>query len=88
MIPSFIGKKPVAVPQTGEVTSFVRRKPEQSEIPDGLTQRQLYDYIRMLDGEGYPTAFKRYDGGKVYYKNARFEDNQVIAEAIFIEENQ
>lgn len=83
MIPRFIEEKLEACPQRGEPVIFKRRTPEQSEIPEGLTQRQLYDFIRMLDGEGYPAAFRKVSNGKVYYRKARLENNSVYAEAEF-----
>lgn len=72
------------MPQTGEVVSFKRRKPEDSEIPEGLSQRQIYDYIRMLDGEGYPPAFTRYGDFKIVYKDAELIYNTVTARATII----
>ena len=86
MIPRFMGSELFPIEQEGEIVSFKRRKPEESEIPDGLSQRQIYDYIRMLDGEGYPAAFKRYDGGKMYFTNAKLEDGVVTATARFVED--
>ncbi len=44
-------------PQSGPVTQFTRRRPEQSEIRGNPNLEQLYDQIRMLDGEGYPPAW-------------------------------
>lgn len=86
MIPRFLAEDIIPIEQTGEIVSFKRRTPEQSEIPSGLTQRQIYDYIRMLDGEGYPTAYKKYDKGKVYYTDARMENDIVKALACFVED--
>lgn len=86
MIPRFLSEKLTPVEQTGEVVSFKQRKPEQSEIPDGLSQRQLYDYIRMLDGEGYPAAFRKYSNGKVFFTDAQYQDCVVAAKARFVEE--
>lgn len=86
MIPRFLEADLVPVEQSGEAVSFKRRKPEQSKIPNGLSQRQIYDYIRMLDGEGYPAAFSKYDNGKVFYSNAKFEGDVVTAKAQFVEE--
>ena len=86
MIPRFIEEKLVLMHQEGEPAVFSRRRPEQSEIPEGLSQRQIYDYIRMLDGEGYPAAYTKCRNGKVYYRNARLIDGVVYAEAEFREE--
>lgn len=83
MIPRFITGKVWLRHQEGEATVFSRRHPEQSEIPEGLSQRQIYDYIRMLDGEGYPPAYTKCQSRKVYYRNARLIDDVVYAEAEF-----
>lgn len=88
MIPQFITGNPVLEHQKGDPTIFPRRLPEQSEIPKGLSQRQIYDYIRMLDGEGYPAAYTKYQNGKVYYRNARMKDGVVYAEAEFRREKK
>ena len=82
MIPQFLKGQIKAVPQEGEPVVFKRRTPEQSVIPEGLSPRQLYDYIRMLDGEGYPAAYKEAGDIKIYFKNARLQGEKVSAEAI------
>lgn len=89
MIPIFLNSSERLVPrlQMGEVVTFNRRTPEQSEIPEGLTQRQLYDYIRMLDGEGYPNAFRQFDKKKIYYSDAKIENDIVTAKARIIEDD-
>ncbi|MBT6007694.1 MAG: methionyl-tRNA formyltransferase [Rhodobacterales bacterium] len=57
MIVEIVKKKPIPHAQQGEVVEFKRRKPEDGNLA-GLTELdQIYDYIRMLDGEGYPPAF-------------------------------
>ena len=88
MIPEFITGNPVSCKQEGDVVNFKRRTPEQSEIPKNLTTRQIYDYIRMLDGEGYPTAYKDMDDTRVYFRNARMEDGKVYAEAEIIRRDE
>ena len=85
MIPFILREKPVPVPQSGEVTLFERRTPEQSELPDGLSQRQIYDYIRMLDGEGYPPAYKDVDRKRIYFRNAELSDGKVTASVEIVE---
>lgn len=83
MIPKIVEDNLNPKAQEGDVTVFVRRKPEQSEIPTGLTQRHVYDYIRMLDGEGYPPAYIQMDGKKIVFRKARMLEGKVIAEASF-----
>lgn len=83
MIPRLMEGEMTPHPQEGEAVTFKRRRPAESEIPSGLSQRQIYDFIRMLDGEGYPAAYKRCGDGKVYYRKARLEGDVVFAEAEF-----
>ena len=53
--------------QKGEVTRFKRRDPKQSLIPEKIDNlKELFDFIRMLDAEGYPSA-------KIIYSNFVFE---------------
>lgn len=53
--------------QTGEAVIFKRRHPSQSEIPAGLLHRQIYDYIRMLDGEECPTAYVKAGRENIFF---------------------
>lgn len=62
MILKIITKRPESRPQKGKVVIFKRRKPEESEIPERKTPKELFDFIRMLDAEGYPRAFINYKG--------------------------
>ncbi len=57
MILEIIKSNPQPVRQVGEIVSFTRRKPEDSEIPRNLTPDQLFDFVRMLDAPGYPKAY-------------------------------
>jgi methionyl-tRNA formyltransferase len=75
MINEIIIHKPVPQRQKGKQVVFKRRTPAQSEIPEGLTQRQLYDFIRMLDGEGYPRAFMKLGNKRIEFYNAQLKDN-------------
>ena len=88
MIPEFITGNPISCEQEGEVVTFKRRTPEQSEIPDNLTAKQMYDYIRMLDGEGYPAAYKDMGDTRIYFRNARLEEDKVYAEAELVRRNE
>lgn len=57
MIKYIVENKPKPIPQEGEIVFFKRRKPDQSLIPKEIkTIKELYDFIRMLDAEGYPKA--------------------------------
>ena len=57
MIPDFLKQELIPVPQEGEPVVFKRRKPEEGRITEDMPLDKIYDYIRMLDAEGYPRAY-------------------------------
>jgi len=66
--------------QTGEPVVFARRTPEQSTLPETGSPRQLYDFIRMLDGEGYPPACIDHGKFRLSFTNASLTDNVLHAD--------
>ena len=81
MIPCFLNGKPEAVPQSGEPVIFKRRKPEDSEITADMELNNIYDYIRMLDAEGYPRAYIDYGGYRLSFEDAKLDDSGELLEA-------
>jgi methionyl-tRNA formyltransferase len=57
MIKYIIEFNPKPDEQEGEIVEFKRRKREEGNILQLETIEQIYDYIRMLDCEGYPNAY-------------------------------
>lgn len=87
MIPTFLsGEKINPIEQSGEIVTFKRRTPLDSMIPNGLSQRQLYDFIRMLDGEGYPRAYIKNGLERIEFYSANYNDGVVSAKMITVEE--
>ncbi len=67
MIETIILENIKPVEQQGEVTIFKRRDPKESLISEKIYDlKELFDFIRMLDAEGYPSA-------KLIYNNFIFE---------------
>jgi len=75
-----IEHNPQPTPQEGEVVTFKRRKPEQSSLPNSGSLKSAYDFIRMLDAEGYPYAFIEHGNYLINFRNARFDGERVVAE--------
>lgn len=75
-----IEHEPVPVEQVGEVVLFKRRKPEQSVLPESGTLLSAYDFIRMLDADGYPHAFIEHGDYMLNMSKARLENGRLIAE--------
>lgn len=57
MIKEIITKRPIPIDQIGEVVTFKRRTPLESNLNEVSDIKTAYNYIRMLDAEGYPKAF-------------------------------
>jgi methionyl-tRNA formyltransferase len=57
MIVDIVTSNLATTSQTGDVVEFRRRIPEDGNIDSLVSIDQVYDYIRMLDAEAYPSAF-------------------------------
>jgi len=91
MIPFILKNNPVPYEQKGEVVKFKRRKHEQSNINmmNFSSLDDIYDFIRMLDAEGYPRAFFylgkfKFEFSKVHRKSEKLTGRFEILE----EENE
>jgi methionyl-tRNA formyltransferase len=80
MVQRMVREQPVPAAQQGEVVTFKRRKPEESAIaaPESLTA--LYDFIRMLDADGYPHAFLDHSGFRFEFTRAALYDGRIVAD--------
>lgn len=81
MIIKIANSEPTPVEQKGEVVHFKRRKPEESNIKDLKGLQQLFDYIRMLDADGYPKAFLETENFRFEFQRASLMCDKVVADA-------
>lgn len=79
MIADMIERTPEPVAQKGAVTLFHRRKPEDGDLAQVDTLAAVYDYIRMLDAEGYPPAFLRTGDLVFEFGAAELTDDEIAA---------
>jgi methionyl-tRNA formyltransferase len=79
MMLRIVTERPAAVDQSGEPVVFERRRPEQSRLPHVEDLDRLYDFIRMLDADGYPHAFLEHDGCRFEFRRAERCDGRVEA---------
>ena len=79
MIPHFLKYRPLPVAQRGRAVSFSRRKPSQSMIPGNADVNEFYDFIRMLDAEGYPPAFLETAKVRLEFSKAKIKDGRLTA---------
>jgi methionyl-tRNA formyltransferase len=90
MIKRIISENIEPVPQTGKPTIFRRRQPEESRLPELKDIQELYDFIRMLDAEGYPKAFIELQGFRFEFSRAAFYSGRIKADVTIrkIDENK
>jgi methionyl-tRNA formyltransferase len=84
MIAEIITKDPKPEEQQGEVVLFKRRKPEQSSLEDVSDIDALYDFIRMLDAEGYPNAFFQTENFRFEFYNASLTNDKTLTASVRI----
>ena len=78
MIIEIIDKDLEPKEQKGDVVYFKRRKPKDSNIFDLKDLKSIYDYIRMLDADGYPNAFIENEYFKFEFFNASLKKGEEI----------
>ena len=81
MIPLFLNSKLKPIKQIGKVVEFKRRDPSQSNLAtlEEKTITNIYDFIRMLDAEGYPNAYIQLDNNlKIILNNVIKKDSKII----------
>jgi methionyl-tRNA formyltransferase len=88
MIPCFLTEKLKAAPQQGEPVIFKRRKPEDGRLTPDMEIDKIYDYIRMLDAEGYPKAFMEFGDYRLEFDKASYnnESGNLEAHVTFIKQ--
>lgn len=86
MIMKIIDNDIIPNKQEGDIVVFKRRSESESEINNKLTLEQVYDHIRMLDGDGYPKAFIQFGSYKLRFCKANLVKNKIIANVEIMEE--
>lgn len=79
LIANIVEREPTPVPQQGEVTVFKRRRPADSVLPAVGDLSVIYDHIRMLDAETYPSAFLDYGTLRLTFSDAKRDGTDVVA---------
>jgi methionyl-tRNA formyltransferase len=80
MIQRMVEEEMTPVPQKGKAVNFKRRTPPESEIGKPASLEELYDFIRMLDADGYPRAFLHYSGMRFEFGRPALYDGRIVAD--------
>ena len=79
MILKIIKDNPKPQPQKGKAVIFRRRRPEESEMSECKNLKEVYDFIRMLDAEGYPRAFIKCKGFIFEFSRPRMSGKEILS---------
>ena len=77
LIKDILKESPTPVEQTGESKTFKRKKDNILKF-DSI--HSVYDQIRMLDSDEYPSTHLLIDGYKIDFSRAKIDNDQVIAD--------
>lgn len=81
MIVEIIQNNLQPVPQEGDPVVFKRRKPEQSDMSGLEKLEEIFDYIRMLDADGYPHAYiEKGEFGYEFTRASIKADGSIVAD--------
>lgn len=80
MIEGIVREEMTPVAQKGKAVKFKRRTPSESEVRNLVSLEELYDFIRMLDAEGYPRAFLQHCGMRFEFSRPALYDGRVVAD--------
>jgi methionyl-tRNA formyltransferase len=79
MLRELLIREPEPVEQRGEVVTFDRRTPRQSDLSAATTPEEAHDLIRMLDAPGYPHAFVETEHLRLELVDSTLQDGEVTA---------
>lgn len=90
MIPYILKNVPIPYQQEGDVVKFKRRTPDESDMGKASLKsiNDFYDFIRMLDGEGYPNAYINMGSYKIIFSDAHIETERVTGRFEVIADNE
>jgi methionyl-tRNA formyltransferase len=80
MITEIVEQNPVPIAQVGEPIFFRRRRPDQGNLLEAKSLNKIFDLIRMLDADGYPSAFINIGNLRLEFRRASRTADNIIAD--------
>jgi len=80
MIEEIVRKEPTPLTQKGGPVLFQRRTPEESDLARASVRdlNDFFDFIRMLDAEGYPRAFLNVHDHRIEFSRVQREPDKLV----------
>ena len=76
-------KNPKPLNQKGKVVKFYRLTNLDNRILNKYSLKEIYDRIRMVDGEGYKKAYIKFGNYKLEFSNSTIKKSKLIAKVKF-----
>lgn len=70
---------PIPLPHKSNVISLKRLSYEDNLLLEAHSINELYDRIRIVDGEGYNRAYITFDDHKMEFSESKIVNNELIA---------
>ena len=70
---------PIPIPQKGNAVSFKRLSCTDNQLLPENSINELYNSIRMVDGEGYKRAYIKFGDHKIEFSEAKIVNNDLFA---------
>ena len=83
MIVEIVREAPPPQPQRGEPVLFTRLRREDGDLARARSLTELFDMVRMLDGDGYPPAFIEVGPFRLEFSRASLKPDAMIADVVF-----
>ena len=77
---------PIPIPQKGNVVSFKRLSYTDNQLLPAYSIKELYNRIRMVDGEGYKRAYIKFGDHKIEFSEAKIVNNDLLAKIRIIKD--
>lgn len=79
MMVDIVQKDIVPTEQVGKATQFSRLGPDAGEISELDSLEKIYNVIRMLDADDYPSAFLRLENFTIEFSKATKQEHGLVA---------
>ncbi len=80
MIINICYEEPTPINQEGQVKLFSRLSYADNEIESSMSQKEIYDRIRMVDADDYKKAFIKFGKKRIILSNATLKNNYLKAD--------
>ncbi len=80
MIIDICSEEPIPINQEGKIELFNRLNYSDNEIKPSMSNKEIYDRIRMVDADDYQKAFIKFGSKRIILSKASLKNNELKAD--------